>query len=165
MSIPNSITSLKTGVIGTFAYDGPTRVQTKTLASATSADNVYGRAFFHTSADPEKVTATTNTGLLFAGVLVNPHQGAIGATYAENGTAGELCTMGEVLCRVKKGDAAPALGSVVHALKTTGELYTSIAGGTPTQLIKGATIVRHAPVASGVTDEYICVVAFNSPTA
>lgn len=163
MSIPNSITNLKTGVIGTFAYDGPTRVQTKTLASATSADNVYGRAFFHTSADPEKVTATTNTGLLFAGVLVNPHQGAVGSTYADNGTVGELCTMGEVLCRVKKGTAAPALGGVVHAVLTTGEL--SAANGSGTQLIKGATIVRHAPVASGVADEYICVVAFNSPTA
>ena len=163
MSIPNSITSLKTGVIGTFAYDGPTRVQTKTLASATSADNVYGRAFFHTASDPEKVTATTNTGLLFAGVLVNPHQGAVGSTYADNGTVGELCTMGEVLCRVKKGTAAPALGGVVHAVLATGELSAANSAGT--QLIKGATIVRHAPVASGVTDEYICVVAFNSPTA
>jgi len=163
MSIPNSITSLKTGVIGTFAYDGPTRVQTKTLASATSADNVYGRAFFHTSADPEKVTATINTGLTFAGVLVNPHQGAVGSTYADNGTVGELCTMGEVLCRVKKGTAAPALGDVVHAVVATGELSAANASGT--QLIKGATIVRHAPVASGVADEYICVVAFNGPTA
>jgi len=163
MGIPNSITSLKTGVIGTFAYDGPTRVQTKTLVSATSADNVYGRAFFHTSADPEKVTATVNTGLQFAGVLVNPHQGAVGSTYADNGTVGELCTMGEVLCRVKKGTNAPALGGVVHAVLSTGELSAANSAGT--QLIKGATIVRHAPVASGVADEYICVVAFNSPTA
>ena len=44
MAIRNSITAMRTAILGTLAFDGPQRAVALVLDTTTEANNVFGRA-------------------------------------------------------------------------------------------------------------------------
>lgn len=149
MAIRNSITAMRTAVVGTLAYDGPQRAVALILDSASEDNNVFGRAFTYKTEDTAQAGGTG----VFAGIMVNPHAYAIDQTTAKNGTAGEFLHMGEVFVLLPKSPV-PAIGSKVYFVRTTGELTISASGSTE---IKGAVVSRHTPVAE--TGGYLAVIS------
>ena len=164
MAIRNSITAMRTAIIGTLAFDGPQRAVALILDSATEANNVFGRAFTYKTED----TAQAGGAGVFAGIMTNPHAYAIDQTTANNGTAGEFLHMGEVFVKLVpavaegKTPVTPVIGSKVYFVAATGELTVdpNDQGGddviTHTE-IKGAVVSRHTPVAE--TGGHLAVVS------
>lgn len=139
MAIRNSITAMRTAIIGTLAFDGPQRAVALVLDTTTEANNVFGRAFTYKTED----TAAAGGAGVFAGIMTNPHAYAIDQVTAENGTAGEFLHMGEVFVLLTDS-TTPAIGDKVYFVPATGALTTTATDNTE---IKGAVISRHTPVA------------------
>ena len=164
MAIRNSITAMRTAIVGTLAFDGPQRAVALVLDTTTEANNVFGRAFTYKTED----TAAAGGAGVFAGIMTNPHAYAIDQTTAKNGTAGEFLHMGEVFVKlvpdVASGKTAgtPVIGSKVYFVAATGELTvdaTDKADSNPVSHteIKGAVVSRHTPVAE--TGGHLAVVS------
>lgn len=165
MAIRNSITAMRTAIIGTLAFDGPTRAVPLILDTTTEANNVFGRAFTYKTED----TAQAGGAGVFAGIMTNPHAYAIDQVTAENGTPGEFLHMGEPFVKlvpaVSDGKTAvvPAIGSKVYFVIATGELtvdpddQTAVTPLAHTE-IKGAVVSRHTPVAE--SGGHLAVVSF-----
>lgn len=149
MAIRNSITAMRTAIVGTLAFDGPQRAVALILDSADEGNNVFGRAFTYKTED----TAEAGGAGVFAGIMTNPHAYAIDQVTAKNGTAGEFLHMGEVFVLLTDS-TAPAIGSQVYFVPATGELTTTAADNTE---IKGAVVSRHTPVAE--TGGHLAVVS------
>ena len=163
MAIRNSITAMRTAIVGTLAFDGPTRAVPLILDSANEANNVFGRAFTYKTED----TAQAGGAGAFAGIMTNPHAYAIDQTTAKNGTAGEFLHMGEVFVKlapaVASGKTAvtPVIGSKVYFVAATGELTVDPTDQDTVPVshteIKGAVVSRHTPVAE--TGGHLAVVS------
>lgn len=163
MAIRNSITAMRTAIVGTLAFDGPTRAVPLILDSASEANNVFGRAFTYKTED----TAQAGGAGVFAGIMTNPHAYAIDQVTAKNGTAGEFLHMGEVFVKlvpaVVSGETpvAPAIGSKVYFVAATGELTVDPTDQDTVPVshteIKGAVVSRHTPVAE--TGGHLAVVS------
>ena len=163
MSISNSISKMRSGVIGSAAYFGPIRAMSKILKSDDQTDNVFGRAFTLNADD----TAAAGGARTFIGILSNPHAYAVDSTYIENGQSGEFIHMGEVFVKLEPAvvsgatAAVPAVGDAVYY--TSAGVLTADATDKDTvavahNKIQGAMITRHAPVVD--TDgNYIAVVS------
>ena len=149
MAIRNSITDMRSAVLGTLAFDGPQRAVALILDTATEANNVFGRAFTYKDED----TAEAGGAGVFAGIMTNPHAYAIDQTTAKNGTVGEFLHMGEVFVLLTES-TAPAIGDKVYFVPATGELTTDATANTE---IKGAVVSRHTPVAE--TGGHLAVVS------
>ena len=149
MAIRNSITDMRSAVLGTLAFDGPQRAVALILDTATEANNVFGRAFTYKDED----TAEAGGAGVFAGIMTNPHAYAIDQTTAKNGTVGEFLHMGEVFVLLTES-TAPAIGDKVYFVPATGELTTTAEDYTE---IKGAVVSRHTPVAE--TGGHLAVVS------
>ena len=149
MAIRNSITAMRTAIVGTLAFDGPQRAVALILDSTDADDNVFGRAFTYKTED----TAQAGGAGVFAGIMTNPHAYAIDQTTAKNGTAGEFLHMGEVFVLLTDS-TTPAIGDKVYFVPATGELTTTAADNTE---IKGAVVSRHTPVAE--TGGHLAVVS------
>lgn len=152
MTIRNSITAMRTAVIGTLAFDGPQRAVPLILDSTSAASNVFGRAFTYKTAN----TAQAGGAGAFAGIMTNPHAYAIDQVTAKNSTAGEFLHMGEVFVKlvpaVATGKTAvtPVIGSKVYFVAATGELTVDPTDQDAVPVshkeIKGAVVSRHTPV-------------------
>lgn len=149
MAIRNSITAMRTAVLGTLAFDGPQRAVALALDTTTEANNVFGRAFTYKTED----TAAAGGAGVFAGIMTNPHAYAIDQVTAENGTSGEFLHMGEVFVLLT-ASATPAIGDKVYFVPATGALTTTSTNNTE---IKGAVVSRHTPVAE--TGGHLAVVS------
>ena len=149
MAIRNSITAMRTAIIGTLAFDGPQRAVALVLDTTTEANNVFGRAFTYKTED----TAAAGGDGVFAGIMTNPHAYAIDQTTAKNGTAGEFLHMGEVFVLLTDS-TTPAIGDKVYFVPATGALTTTALTNTE---IKGAVVSRHTPVAE--TGGHLAVVS------
>ena len=149
MAIRNSITAMRTAIVGTLAFDGPQRAVALVLDTTTEANNVFGRAFTYKTED----TAQAGGAGVFAGIMTNPHAYAIDQTTAKNATAGEFLHMGEVFVLLTDS-TTPAIGDKVYFVPATGELTTTAADNTE---IKGAVVSRHTPVAE--TGGHLAVVS------
>ena len=149
MAIRNSITAMRTAIVGTLAFDGPQRAVALVLDTTTEANNVFGRAFTYKTED----TAQAGGAGVFAGIMTNPHAYAIDQTTGKNGTAAEFLHMGEVFVLLTDS-TTPAIGDKVYFVPATGELTTTAADNTE---IKGAVVSRHAPVAE--TGGHLAVVS------
>ena len=149
MAIRNSITAMRTAVVGTLAFDGPQRAVALVLDTTTEANNVFGRAFTYKTED----TAQAGGAGVFAGIMTNPHAYAIDQVTAKNGTPGEFLHMGEVFVLLTDS-TTPAIGDKVYFVPATGELTTTAADNTE---IKGAVVSRHTPVAE--TGGHLAVVS------
>ena len=149
MAIRNSITAMRTAVLGTLAFDGPQRAVALILDTTTEANNVFGRAFTYKTED----TAAAGGAGVFAGIMTNPHAYAIDQVTAENGTAGEFLHMGEVFVLLTDS-TTPAIGDKVYFVPATGALTTTALTNTE---IKGAVVSRHTPVAE--TGGHLAVVS------
>ena len=160
MAIRNKITNMRSGVIGSIAYDGPTRAMSKILLSTktdgaiTSAlPNYFGHAY---TLDTTNDTAKIGGDGKFLGLLVNPHAYAIDEAYAENGKAGELLHMGEVFVNVcpavttDKTSVAPVVGGKAYYVAATGQITADPNDQAATALvhkeIKGSVFTRATPV-------------------
>lgn len=153
MTIRNSITAMRTAVVGTLAFDGPQRAVPLILDSTDADDNVFGRAFTYKTEN----TAQAGGAGVFAGIMTNPHAYAIDQTTAKNSTPGEFLHMGEVFVKlvpaVVTGETpvAPVIGSKVYFVAATGELTVDPNDKDTVPVshteIKGAVVSRHAPVA------------------
>lgn len=172
MSISNSISKMRSGVIGSAAYFGPVRAMSKILKSNDQTNNVFGRAFTLNADD----TAAAGGNGTFIGILSNPHAYAVDSTYIENGKSGEFIHMGEVFVKLEpavvtgKTAAVPAVGDAVYY--TAAGILTADADNKDTTAIshykiQGAVITRHAPVVD--TDgNYLAVISLTGlqkPTA
>lgn len=163
MAIRNSITAMRSAVLGTLAFDGPQRAAALFLDSASEANNVFGRAFTYKTED----TAQAGGAGVFAGIMTNPHAYAIDQVTAKNGTSGEFLHMGEVFVKlvpaVAEGETpvAPAIGSKVYFVAATGELTVDPNDQDTVPVnhteIKGAVVSRHTPVAE--TGGHLAVVS------
>ena len=164
MAIRNSITDMRSAVLGALAFDGPQRAVALILDTASEANNVFGRAFTYKTED----TAQAGGVGVFAGIMTNPHAYAIDQVTAKNGTAGEFLHMGEVFVKLVpavvtgKTAATPAIGSKVYFVAATGELTvdsTDKADSDPVSHteIKGAVVSRHTPVSE--TGGHLAVVS------
>ena len=163
MTIRNSITAMRTAVVGTLAFDGPTRAAALILDSTDADDNVFGRAFTY------KTEGTSQAGGagVFAGIMTNPHAYAIDQVTAKNSTAGEFLHMGEVFIKLVpavvtgKTAGTPAIGSKVYFVAATGELTVDATDQDTVPVshteIKGAVVSRHTPVAE--TGGHLAVVS------
>ena len=149
MAIRNSITAMRTAVVGTLAFDGPQRAVALVLDTTSEANNVFGRAFTYKTED----TAQAGGAGVFAGIMTNPHAYAIDQTTAKNATAGEFLHMGEVFALLTDS-TTPAIGDKVYFVPATGALTTTAADNTE---IKGAVVSRHTPVAE--TGGHLAVVS------
>lgn len=149
MTIRNSITAMRSAVVGTLAFDNPTRAVTRILDSADEDNNVFGRAFTY----KDENTAEAGGAGVFAGIMTNPHAYAIDQTTAKNGTAGEFLHMGEVFVLLTDS-TTPAIGDKVYFVPATGELTTDATANTE---IKGAVVSRHTPAAE--TGGHLAVVS------
>jgi len=151
MAIRNSITAMRTAILGTLAFDGPQRAVALILdtASADEENNVFGRAFTYKTED----TAQAGGAGVFAGIMTNPHAYAIDQSTAKNGTSGEFLHMGEVFVLLTDS-TTPAIGDKVYFVPATGELTTDATANTE---IKGAVVSRHTPVAE--TGGHLAVVS------
>lgn len=149
MAIRNSITAMRTAIIGTLAFDGPQRAVPLILDSTDADDNVFGRAFTYKDED----TAEAGGAGVFAGIMTNPHAYAIDQVTAKNGTSGEFLHMGEVFVQLTDS-TTPAIGDKVYFVPATGELTTDATANTE---IKGAVVSRHTPVAE--TGGHLAVVS------
>lgn len=154
--IPNTArTYLLSGIPGNISHDGPTRVASAIIDSATEANNVFGRAFTYVDGQPsgrgtfEQVQAGGDGA--FAGILINPKAYAIDVTYARNATVGEFLTMGEVY--VQLGNDGN-IGDPVSFDPATG----IISAGETGTVIPGAHIARHEP---SVETPRLAVIALN----
>ena len=163
MAIRNSITAMRTAIIGTLAFDGPQRAVALVLDTTTEANNVFGRAFTYKTED----TAAAGGAGVFAGIMTNPHAYAIDQVTAKNGTAGEFLHMGEPFVKlvpaVASGKTAvtPVIGSKVYFVAATGELTVDPTDQDTVPVshteIKGAVVSRHTPVAE--TGGHLAVVS------
>lgn len=149
MAIRNSITAMRTAILGTLAFDGPQRAVALILDSTDADNNVFGRAFTY----KDENTAEAGGAGVFAGIMTNPHAYAIDQTTAKNGTSGEFLHMGEVFVLLTDS-TTPAIGDKVYFVPATGELTTTAADNTE---IKGAVVSRHTPVAE--TGGHLAVVS------
>lgn len=149
MAIRNSITAMRTAIVGTLAFDGPQRAVALVLDTTIEANNVFGRAFTYKTED----TAAAGGAGVFAGIMTNPHAYAIDQVTAENGTAGEFLHMGEVFVLLTDS-TTPAIGDKVYFVPATGALTTTALTNTE---IKGAVVSRHTPVAE--TGGHLAVVS------
>ena len=149
MAIRNSITAMRTAILGTLAFDGPQRAVALILDSADADDNVFGNAFTYKTED----TAAAGGAGVFAGIMTNPHAYAIDQVTAKNGTAGEFLHMGEVFVLLTDS-TTPAIGDKVYFVPATGALTTTALTNTE---IKGAVVSRHTPVAE--TGGHLAVVS------
>lgn len=164
MAIRNSITDMRSAVIGTLAYDGPQRAVPRILDSANADNNVFGRAFTYKT---EETVQAGGAGV-FAGIMTNPHAYAIDQVTAKNGTSGEFLHMGEPSVKLVpavvsgKTPVVPAIGSKVYFVIATGELTVDPTDQDTAPVshteIKGAAVSRHTPVAE--TGGYLAVVSF-----
>lgn len=139
MGIPTTVkTQLISGIPGEIAFDGPTRVITALINTASEANNVFGRAFTYADESIESVAAG-GTGE-FAGILINPKAYGIGTNgVAPNWKAAEFLQMGEVYVTVSN---AGTIGDLVYYDNATGALGLGTAGAGQTQ-IPTAKVVRH----------------------
>lgn len=152
MTIPNSLTDLRSGAPGRFSHDGPRRVAPYTMNSATETDNVFGRAF--TLEDGASETVEAGGGGAFIGILVEPAFG-IGVEYLQNGEIGGICSMGDIYVElvpaVEQGKVpvVPVINSRVYFVVGTGELTVDPddQASVPTNHVEiiGARVVRHLP--------------------
>lgn len=149
MAIRNSITAMRTAILGTLAFDGPQRAVALILDSADADNNVFGNAFTYKTED----TAQAGGAGVFAGIMTNPHAYAIDQVTAENGKAGEFLHMGEVFVLLTDS-TTPAIGDKVYFVPATGALTTTALTNTE---IKGAVVSRHTPVAE--TGGHLAVVS------
>lgn len=139
MTIPNTARSrLLSGIPGNISHDGPTRVTTAILNSATESNNVFGRAFTYNDNSVESVQAGGSN--VFVGIMINPKAYAIDADYASNGITGEFLSMGEVYVQLA---TTGNIGDPVSFDPATGIL----SAGTTGTVIQGASIARHKPSA------------------
>lgn len=145
------------GLVGEFAFDAPSRVQSGVLKSSVEQNNVIGRAFSVVSGANQNGSALTvqaGGNGAFAGLLVMPKSYA-GATLAPtltlaNGQAVELALAGEVIIETTT-DTKP--GDIAFYDVANGALSFA-PSGTPTpsgkQLIPNATIHFYTTKASFV---------------
>lgn len=163
MAIRNSITAMRTAIVGTLAFDGPQRAVPLILDTTTEANNVFGRAFTYKTED----TAAAGGAGVFAGIMTNPHAYAIDQATAKNGTSGEFLHMGEVFVKLSPAVASgktavtPVIGSKVYFVAATGELTVDPTDQDTVPVshteIKGAVVSRHTPVSE--TGGHLAVVS------
>lgn len=149
--IPTKVTrGLKSGVIGTFAFDGPRRVQTAVLDSETELNNVFGRVFTYKDGDnSEEVVQAGGAGAI-AGIMVEPLSATvIAAGVAANGSTAQLCSMGEIYATALELEGKK-IGDPVKYDPATGEL--TMGEGTA---IPNCFLSRHQP---SVEDPNLCVI-------
>lgn len=140
MTIANTARkSLVSGFPGNISHDGPTRVMTALVDSATESNNVFGRAFTYKDTAIESAQAGGTADNVFAGILIHPKAYALNANYAYNGKSAEFLTMGEVYVQL---EVTGAIGDPV-SFAADGKLS---AGSTGT-VIQGASVARHVPSA------------------
>jgi len=138
------------GVVGEFAYDGPTRAKQGILNSGDASYNVIGRAFTTSS---EGVAAAGGTGAFF-GILGFPKEYATSGTTSgalaptttlPNGVTADFVTMGIMYVTLP---AAANIGDLVAYNTTTGVLSTTPATTSFTGSISTTTLTVSA-VAAG----------------
>lgn len=140
MAIPNTArVRILSGIPGNISHDGPTRVMTAILNSATETNNVFGRAFTYNDNNVETVQA--GGAGVFAGIMIHPKAYTIDTENAKNGTTAELLTMGEVYVQL---GTSGSIGDPVSFDPATGVVSAGATGGT---VIQGASIARHQPSA------------------
>lgn len=146
-----------TGIVGDIINDGPRRAIPGRLNSTAEANNVVGRAFFHTAASDDQVQANGADTLAFAGILVNSKNYTLRGTTAggtlaptttlANGEQVELLQMGIVIVTFS---TTATIGWNVFAHNTTGVLAaaagTTLASHT---LIPNAKVVRRNITSAG----------------
>lgn len=160
------------GIVGEFAFDGPTRVQPAMLKTTDETNNVIGRAFTVKSggtgakgdaSDPKPIIAEAGGTGAFAGILIHPKShAAFGSDLAptsvvKNGVAVELLTFGNVIV---EAPSAVAIGDKVYFDPTTGILsFAGASAVAPTgkTLIPNASVIRFSS-----TDASLAVISLNS---
>lgn len=137
--IPSRVSAgLISGIPGAISHDGPTRVTTAVLNSATGV-NMFGCAY--TYADDTVETVQVGGTGVFAGIMIHPHAQIVEDDGSvANGRVGEFLTMGEVY--VELSSAGGDIGDAVWFDTATGELEA----GTPAEgdVVVGV-LSRHVP--------------------
>lgn len=141
--IPTKVNrGLKSGVIGTFAFSGPRRIQTAILDSATETNNVFGRVYTYKDGDnSEQVVQAGGAGAI-AGLMVEPLSATvIAAGIAANGSTAQLCSMGEIYATALELEGKK-IGEPVKYNPATGELTMGEGAEIP-----NCFLARHEPSA------------------
>ena len=147
------------GIPGELIVDGPQRVDSLTLDSN---GGTIGLAF--TKSNTTNVASqggTIGTGVLFAGILVNPKvyasYGSVGGNpldptlFLPANSQGEFLTMGTIVVTIV---GACNIGDLVQFNETTGVLSTVAPGASATtgnQLIPNAVVWNYPQTATGLT--------------
>ena len=122
--------ALASGIVGDIINDSPQRVIPAILDSASAANNVIGRAFFHAAGDDLKVSAEGADTLVFAGILINSKQYALTGLAATltlpNEAEVSVMQMGYVIVNLT---TAGTIGQEIFADDATGELRAGTAAG------------------------------------
>ena len=147
------------GVPGELIVDGPQRVDSLTLDST---GGTIGLAFTKSnSTNIATQGGVVGTGVLFAGILVNPKAyasyGAVGGApldptmFLPPYSQGEFLTMGTIVVTM---NGAANIGDIVFYEDTTGQLYAGTPGsaaGVGFTLIPNAVVYRYPTSGTGLT--------------
>lgn len=146
------------GMPGEMRYDGPKRVQTGLINSASAAYNIVGATAF-TQANTGGTFAAGGTGI-FVGILANPKvyasigttaQGPLGPTLTlPNNVQAEFALMGELTISVP---AACNIGDILMYSTATGAISTAAPGtvpGTGFALVPNAVIEKFPQTGAGL---------------
>lgn len=101
--IPNVIRDLTSGIPGTVAFTGPSRVKRLKCVSTTPENLEYGRAFTYDASNPGIAKPGTEGGGAIAGILIDPMLTSDENGLLPSGEMGNLLTMGPVWVKIKIG--------------------------------------------------------------
>ena len=145
-----------TGIVGDIINDGPRRAIPGRLNSGDAADNVVGRAFYHTAASDDQVQADGANTLQFAGILANSKNYALRGTTAggtlaatttlANGEQVELLQMGIIIVTLT---TTANIGDNVYAADADGQLAAGTSAPANHTLVPNAKVVRRNITSAG----------------
>lgn len=168
MSIPNTAAAMRSGIVGTIAHVGPTRVDTAILKY--TLDPVTAQNF----ATPSRGCSVAADGTVypgqadsdtFAGLLVGNQRivNNTGDSWHATGDQVELMQMGEMWVNIDNSTGAPSsaatVGGRVYYGKASGKLFSG-ADTNANLEIKGAVIVA---IDDGSKPTRLARVALNGP--
>lgn len=135
MAIPNTVTQMRSGIVGTLAKESPSRVRTAILDYDldTEAQNDAAPSRACTYTDDRTVT-TGGTGE-FAGLILGNQRvlSDAGESLHQSGDVVELVVMGEMFVNIDLG-TDPKRGDGVYFENATGKLGAGTAGEGQTQI-------------------------------
>src|SRR5690625_4745827 len=133
MAIPNTVTQMRSGIVGTLAKESPSRVRTAILDYDLDTENYATPSRACTYTDDRTVT-TGGTGE-FAGLILGNQRvlSDAGESWHQSGDVVELVVMGEMFVNIDLG-TDPKRGDAVYFEDATGKLGAGTAGEGQTQI-------------------------------